>query len=60
MKKKKKNKNFEVKKLENSGTIFNALNGKIQESDEIRNQNKEVEGMGASISVALCRIWGSV
>ena len=49
-----------MEKIEDSETIFIALNGKIQESDKIRNQNLEVGGMGASISVALSKIWGSM
>ena len=49
-----------MEKIEDSETIFIALNGKIQKSDKIRNRNLEVGGMGASISVALCKIWGSV
>ena len=60
MKKGMKNKDFEVEKKEDSEKIFIALNGKIQESGKIRNRNLEVGGMGASISVALCKIWGSV
>lgn len=49
-----------MEKKEDSEKISIALNGKIQESGKIRNRNLEVGGMGASISVALCKIWGSV
>ena len=43
-----------MEKIEDSETIFGALNRIVQESDEIRNRNLEVGGMGASISFVLC------
>ena len=49
-----------MEKIEDSETTIIALNEKIQKSDKIKNRNLEVGGKGASISFALCKIWGSV